>query len=366
MSNNVSILTTTSDQRIDSYTSVISPSVLQQELPANEQIVHLIRRNREAISTVINAKDDRLLVIVGPCSIHDERAAIDYAQKLKQLAEELENDLLIIMRVYFEKPRTTVGWKGLINDPNMDNSFDINRGLRKARDLMLQINAMGLGVASEFLDLLSPQYIADLVSWGAIGARTTESQGHRELASGVSCPVGFKNGTSGSTNIACDAILASKRSHIFMGIDQQGQCSIVKTKGNADCHVILRGGKKPNFDAVSVNKACEELQQKSLPERVMIDFSHANSLKQHKRQLLVADDVSDQISNGDKRIIGVMIESFLHEGNQGMKDLNKLNYGVSVTDACINWEDTVEVLRNKLAIAVSQRRNINSHSPLIR
>lgn len=345
------------DTRIRSYKSVIAPEALKEEYPVSDELAKHIEKSRQQVSDILNGKDDRILVVVGPCSIHDKTAAIDYAKKLKPLSDELKKELFVTMRIYFEKPRTTVGWKGLINDPNLDESFDINKGLRTARELMVEINRVGLPISSEFLDLLSPQYTADLVTWGAIGARTTESQGHRELASGLSCPVGFKNGTSGSISIARDALLSSRNSHIFMGINKSGNCSIVQTKGNKDCHLILRGGKKPNYDAVSVDNACKELTDKKLFDRLMIDFSHGNSLKQHKRQLLVAEDVAQQISNGENRIIGVMIESFFKEGNQSI-DLENLEYGKSVTDACIGWEDTEEVMRGVLARAVVERRKI--------
>jgi 3-deoxy-7-phosphoheptulonate synthase len=348
---------TTDDLRIDSYTQMIAPKQLINDFPLTLQQTEDILRFREQSKNIIDKKDDRLMVVVGPCSIHDVKSAIDYTKRLKKLADELKDDLYIVMRIYFEKPRTTVGWKGLINDPDLDESFDINKGLKIARQLLLEVNSIGLPSASEFLDLISPQYIADLVSWGAIGARTTESQGHRELSSGLSCPIGFKNGTSGDVGIARDAILSSSRPHIFMSINKAGHCSAVKTKGNAHCHIILRGGKKPNYEAVDVNKACEQLEEKGLQTSIMIDFSHGNSLKQHKRQRLVAEDVAQQISNGDKRITGVMIESFIEEGNQSINaDKEKLVYGQSITDACINWEDTEEILRNILAPAVRQRR----------
>ena len=353
-----SSIISTADQRIRSYSPVLPPAQLLSEVPLTAQLAADIHDYRQQVTDILHGKDQRLMVVVGPCSIHDPEAAIDYAKRLKVLSEDLQQQLLVVMRVYFEKPRTTVGWKGLINDPDLDRNFDINKGLKMARQLMLDITQIGLPIGAEFLDLLSPQYIADLVSWGAIGARTTESQGHRELASGVSCPVGFKNGTAGSTNIACDAVLASERSHIFMGIDKHGQCSIVHTKGNSDCHLILRGGKKPNYDAISVNDACKQLESKGLPERVMIDFSHANSLKQHKRQLIVAEDIAMQIHNGDKRIIGVMAESFLEEGNQSLDNLADLKYGVSVTDACMSWQDTENMLRTMLAPAVKTRMTI--------
>lgn len=347
----------TDDILIDSYTDMMAPEKLIQDFPLSIEQADFIVCSRERIRKIIDKKDDRLLVVVGPCSIHDTEAALEYAHKLKKLADQLQEDLLIVMRVYFEKPRTTVGWKGLINDPGLDGSFDINRGLQVARKLLLDVTKMGLPAATEFLDLISPQYIADLIAWGAIGARTTESQGHRELASGLSCPIGFKNGTSGDYGVARDAILSSLQPHIFMSISKAGRCSVVKTRGNLHGHIILRGGKKPNYEALHISQACECLEEKNLPTTVMVDFSHGNSLKQHKRQLIVADDVAQQISSGEWRITGVMLESFLHEGNQVISaDKSSLQYGQSVTDACLGWEDTEEVLSEIIAPAVRQRR----------
>ena len=347
----------TDDVLIDSYTKMMAPEQLINDFPLSKQQAKNILDCRAQIQKIIDKQDDRLMVVVGPCSIHDTEAALEYAHKLKKLADELQDDLYIIMRIYFEKPRTTVGWKGLINDPNLDESYDINKGLQIARKLLLDITAIGLPAATEFLDLISPQYIADLISWGAIGARTTESQGHRELASGLSCPVGFKNGTSGDYGIARDAILSSSRSHIFMSVDKAGHCSVVKTCGNQHGHIILRGGKKPNYEAVHIAKASECLEDKGLPATIMVDFSHGNSLKQHKRQLLVAEDVAQQISSGEERITGVMIESFLQEGNQAINaDREQLVYGKSITDACIHWQDTEKILRDILAPAVRQKR----------
>jgi 3-deoxy-7-phosphoheptulonate synthase len=299
--------------------------------------------------------DDRLIVIVGPCSIHDTKAAVDYARRLIDVRKRLAGELEIVMRVYFEKPRTTVGWKGLINDPHLDNSFKINEGLRTARELLVEINELGLPAGSEFLDMISPQYIADLVSWGAIGARTTESQVHRELASGLSCPVGFKNGTDGNTKIAVDAIKAASQPHHFLSVTKGGHSAIVSTAGNEDCHVILRGGKAPNYDADSVNAACADIGKAGLAARVMIDSSHANSQKNHENQIPVCADIGRQVAGGDERIIGVMVESHLVAGRQDLKEGCALTYGQSVTDACIGWDESIAVLEG-LAESVKQRR----------
>jgi 3-deoxy-7-phosphoheptulonate synthase len=304
---------------------------------------------------VLRAADDRLVVIVGPCSIHDHAAAVEYARKLKALSEEIRHDLVLVMRVYFEKPRTTVGWKGYINDPHLDDSFDINEGLRLARKLLLEISEFGVPCATEFLDLISPQYIADLVAWGAIGARTTESQSHRQLASGLSCPVGFKNGTDGNVRIAVDAIRAAAARHHFVSITKSGHVAVFKTSGNEDCHVILRGGKRPNYDAESVEVSCRDLAEAGLRQQVMIDFSHANSSKQFQRQIEVGHDVIRQLEGGDTRIIGVMIESHLNPGRQDLMPGKELAYGVSITDACIGWKETEPLLR-ALAAGVRARR----------
>ena len=304
---------------------------------------------------MLQGQDDRLIAVVGPCSIHDHDAAIAYARRLKPLADELAGDLLVVMRVYFEKPRTTVGWKGYINDPRLDGSFRINEGLRLARQLLLQVNALGLPAGTEFLDLLSPQYISDLIAWGAIGARTTESQSHRQLASGLSCPVGFKNGTDGSVQIAADAVLAARASHSFMGMTKMGAAAIFETRGNPDGHVILRGGKTPNYAAEHVDAAGAVLRKAGVREQVMIDCSHANSAKQHRRQIDVAADIGRQIAAGERRITGVMVESHLHEGRQDLQPDQPLQAGVSITDACIGWHDTEPLLRG-LAQAVRQRR----------
>ncbi|MFN8916816.1 MAG: 3-deoxy-7-phosphoheptulonate synthase, partial [Burkholderiales bacterium] len=306
---------------------------------------------------IMRGQDPRLLVIIGPCSIHDPKAALEYAAKLKAQREQYKDQLEIVMRVYFEKPRTTVGWKGLINDPYMDNSFKINDGLRRARELLLNISDLGLPAGTEYLDMISPQYLADLVSWGAIGARTTESQVHRELASGLSCPVGFKNGTDGNIRIAVDAIKAARHPHHFLSVTKGGHSAIVSTAGNEDCHVILRGGKQPNYDAASVEAACQELAKSGLEPKLMIDFSHANSSKKHENQLLVAQDVAQQISAGEERIFGVMVESHLVAGRQDHTPGQPLNYGQSVTDACLGWDDSVRLL-SILAEAVASREKL--------
>jgi len=308
--------TRTDDTRIGAVRPLISPALLLDELPLPAASLELVERARREISDVLHGRDDRLLVIVGPCSIHDHDQAMQYAQLLKRTRDDLAEDLLIVMRVYFEKPRTTVGWKGYINDPRLDGSFHMNEGLRLARQLLLDVTALGLPAGTEFLDLLSPQYIADLIAWGAIGARTTESQSHRQLASGLSCPVGFKNGTDGGVKVASDAVLAAQASHAFMGMTKMGTAAIFETRGNADCHIILRGGKQPNYDAASVQSACESLAKSGLREQVMIDFSHANSSKQYERQIDVGRDVAVQIASGDKRITGVMIESHLQAGRR--------------------------------------------------
>lgn len=346
----------TDDLRIAAIHEVTTPSDLQIELPITANAAATCAQARRDIQAILNGRDDRLLVIVGPCSIHDVDAAMDYCQRLSTLREELNGDLLIVMRVYFEKPRTTVGWKGLINDPDLDGSFNINKGLRMGRKVLLDINDSGMPAGVEFLDLISPQYIADLVSWGAIGARTTESQGHRELASGLSCPVGFKNGTGGDVKIAVDAIGAACRGHHFMSVTKEGHSAIVTTTGNADCHVILRGGKQPNYDPASVDDAAKKMEKADLQPRLMIDFSHANSAKQFERQKIVGADVAGQLAAGDKRIMGVMVESHINEGSQKVVEGQPLNYGQSITDACLGWADTEEVLRT-LADGVAKRRS---------
>ena len=310
---------------------------------------------RQSVHRVLHGADDRLLAVVGPCSIHDSEAAMEYARRLREAAAKHAHDLLVVMRVYFEKPRTTVGWKGFINDPHLDGTFAINQGLRLARKLLLDINRLGVPCGTEFLDLLSPQYVSDLIAWGAIGARTTESQTHRQLASGLSCPIGFKNGTDGSVRVAVDAVRAAAAPHAFMGMTKTGQAAIFETVGNEDCHVILRGGKAPNYDAASVEAAAKELASAGLAPHVMIDFSHANASKQFRRQVEVGADVAGQLAKGDERIVGVMVESHLAEGRQDLAPGAKLAYGVSITDACIGWEDTEKVLEG-LVEGVRKRR----------
>jgi 3-deoxy-7-phosphoheptulonate synthase len=348
--------TVTENLRIASISAVSTPSQVQEELPLSEAAAQTTVGARREIQQILQGGDDRLLVIVGPCSIHDPQAALEYAARLKPLREQLGRQLQIVMRVYFEKPRTTVGWKGLINDPGLDDSYDIDRGLRLARRLLLDLNNLGLPAGVEFLDILTPQYIADLVSWGAIGARTTESQLHREMASGLSCPVGFKNGTDGSVKVAVDAVLSARNAHRFLSLTRTGETAIFETRGNADTHIILRGGSTgTNYDAKSVEAACAALSKAGIQPQVMIDFSHANSQKQHKRQLAVAQDVGHQIAGGDQRIVGVMVESHLVEGRQEIGPRESMVYGQSVTDACIHWDDTVELLRG-LAGSVAQRQ----------
>ncbi|SFM87422.1 3-deoxy-D-arabinoheptulosonate-7-phosphate synthase [Izhakiella capsodis] len=343
------------DLRIREIKELLPPVALLEKYPSSEQAAQTVARARQAIHHILKHEDDRLLVVIGPCSIHDVQAAKEYGERLLALRDELKGELEVVMRVYFEKPRTTVGWKGLINDPNMDGSFQINEGLRIARKLLLEINNSGLPAAGEFLDMITPQYLADLMSWGAIGARTTESQVHRELASGLSCPVGFKNGTDGTIKVAIDAIKAASAPHCFLSVTKFGHSAIVETSGNEDCHIILRGGKEPNYSAHHVSTVKAGLDKAGLPAQVMIDFSHANSSKQFQKQLTVADDVAGQIAGGEKAIIGVMIESHLVEGSQSLESGEPLVYGKSITDACIGWQDTVKVLR-QLAEAVKARR----------
>ena len=347
--------TRTDDLRISAVRPLITPALLQEWLPAPASAHAQVASSRAAISRVLHGADDRLIVVVGPCSIHDHAQALDYARQLKTQADALQDELLIVMRVYFEKPRTTVGWKGYINDPHLDGSFAMNEGLEMARQLLLDVLALGLPVGTEFLDLLSPQFISDLVSWGAIGARTTESQSHRQLASGLSCPVGFKNGTDGGVKVATDAIQAAQTPHAFMGMTKMGQSAIFETRGNADCHVILRGGKLPNYSKADIDAACALLKSAGLREQVMVDVSHANSSKQHQRQIDVAANVAQQVAAGDDRIMGLMIESHLEEGRQDIVPGQLLKYGVSVTDACISFAQTVPVLQG-LAAAVRARR----------
>ncbi len=346
----------TDDLRITAVKELLSPEEVHQEHPITKSAAELIYNTRQQEHDILTGKDDRLIVIVGPCSIHDPKAACDYAARLKEVRETLKDDLLIIMRVYFEKPRTRVGWKGLINDPDLDGSFHINKGLNLARKLLLELNEMGVPAATEYLDLISPQYVADLISWGAIGARTTESQAHRELASGLSCPAGFKNGTDGNLNIAVDAICSASQPHNFLSVTKAGCSAIFSTKGNDDCHIILRGGNNaPNYDANSVNLACQALKNAGLRENIMIDLSHANSNKQPEKQTQVGENVAKQIATGDQRIIGIMIESHLIGGRQNIVDGKAPTYGQSITDGCLSWDDSVPLLKN-LAASVRHRR----------
>ncbi|GAA5508612.1 3-deoxy-7-phosphoheptulonate synthase [Novipirellula caenicola] len=344
----------TDDLRINEIKQLMPPKELMAEIPVEADVAETVSSARAGIQRVLREEDDRLVVVVGPCSIHDPEAAIEYAQNLAVEQQKHQDNLLIVMRVYFEKPRTTVGWKGLINDPGLDDSFEINRGLRTARGLLRDINAMGLPTGTEFLDLISPQYIADLVGWGAIGARTTESQGHRELASGLSCPVGFKNGTSGNVQIAVDAICSASRPHHFLSVTKEGTSAIFATSGNSDCHVIMRGGIHTNYDAASIDAASDLLKKANLTPRIMIDTSHANSRKKYTRQRYVCRDICSQVGDGDHRIMGVMIESNLVEGNQSLSDGNLVR-GKSITDACIGWDETVAILQD-LSDAVESRR----------
>ena len=348
----------TDDLRIAQLKPLIPPAILMEELPISEKASHTVAAARNALDAVLAGEDDRLVVVVGPCSIHDPQAALEYATRLKERAAALSDELCVVMRVYFEKPRTTVGWKGLINDPHLDDSFDINSGLRAARGLLVQLGDMGLPVGSEFLDTITPQFIADLIAWGAIGARTTESQVHRELASGLSMPVGFKNGTAGNVQTALDAIGAARHPHHFLSVTKQGIAAIVGTSGNASCHLILRGGSDgPNYDPGSVGAAAAQLKEAGLPHRVMIDCSHGNSAKDHERQPAVVRAVAAQVAGGTRDVFGVMLESHLIAGNQKQQAGSKLVYGQSITDACIGWETTVEVLE-ELAAAVATRRKI--------
>ena len=350
----------TDDERIVDVTPLPPPEHLIRFFPIRGTPVEkLVADTRSAIRQIMAGQDDRLLVVIGPCSIHDPAAALEYARKLKVLRDQHADTLEIVMRVYFEKPRTTVGWKGLINDPYLDESYRIDEGLRMGRQLLLEINRMGVPAGSEFLDVISPQYLGDLIAWGAIGARTTESQVHRELASGLSAPIGFKNGTDGNIRIATDAIQSAARPHHFLSVHKNGQVAIVETKGNPDCHLILRGGKAPNYDAAHVEAACKDLEAAKLPATLMVDCSHANSSKQHEKQIDVARDIAAQLSGGARRIFGVMVESHLHAGAQkftpGKDDATKLTYGQSFTDACIGWDDSVGVI-DTLAAAVKARR----------
>jgi len=345
----------TDDLRIRGIRELVSPAQLLSEFAMTDEAAETVSQARQAIHRIVHEEDDRLVIVIGPCSVHDPVAARDYAEKLNRLRQELQDDLMIVMRVYFEKPRTTVGWKGLINDPGLDGTFHINEGLQLARQLLLDVNNMGLPAGTEFLDLISPQYIADLISWGAIGARTTESQGHRELASGLSCPVGFKNGTNGTLKIALDAIRSASQPHHFLSVTKDGFSAIFATSGNEDCHVILRGGIRPNYDTESINIAAEEMETAGFKPQVMIDFSHANSRKRPQKQIDIGRDIAGQVARGDRRIMGTMIESFLVAGRQDWRPEGEMVYGQSITDPCIGWEDT-EPLLYLLADAVRQRR----------
>ncbi len=345
----------TDDLRIREMKELVPPSHLIREFPCNEVASETVANSRLALHRILHGQDDRLMVVIGPCSIHDTKAAMEYARRLAEQRQHFLGELEIVMRVYFEKPRTTVGWKGLINDPYLDNSFRINDGLRLARELLMNINELGLPAGTEYLDVISPQYIADLISWGAIGARTTESQVHRELASGLSCPVGFKNGTDGNIKIAVDAIKASSQPHHFLSVTKGGHSAIVSTNGNEDCHIILRGGKTPNYDAASVDAAGREIAANGLASRLMIDASHANSSKNPANQVPVCADIGKQIAGGDMRIVGVMVESHLVSGRQDLVPGKELTYGQSITDGCIDWDTSITVLEG-LAAAVRQRR----------
>ncbi len=350
----------TDDERIKDITVLPPPEHLIRFFPIQGTAVEkLITQTRQRIHDIMTGTDDRMLVVIGPCSIHDPVAALEYARRLKEQREKYKDTLEIVMRVYFEKPRTTVGWKGLINDPYLDESFRIDEGLRIARQLLIEINRLGLPAGSEFLDVISPQYLGDLIAWGAIGARTTESQVHRELASGLSAPIGFKNGTDGNIKIATDAIQAAAGGHHFLSVHKNGQVAIVQTNGNRDCHVILRGGKAPNYDAVSVAAACTELEKANLPASLMVDCSHANSSKQHEKQVEVARDIANQIAAGSRSVFGVMVESHLNAGAQkfspGKDDATALDYGKSITDACLGWDDSLQAL-DLLSAAIQARR----------
>jgi 3-deoxy-7-phosphoheptulonate synthase len=344
----------TDDVRISSFETLATPAQLIEDLPISTEVSEVVAEARTRLHEIIHGTDKRLAVMIGPCSIHDAEAAMDYARRLRPLREELGDALEIVMRVYFEKPRTTIGWKGLINDPDLDASFNINKGLHVARGLLIDINALGLPAGCEYLDVTTPQYISDLVSWGAIGARTTESQVHREMASGLSCPVGFKNGTGGNIKIAVDAVWAASHPHHFLAVMKDGQSAVAATLGNPDGHVILRGGKEPNFDAESIGSACELLEAAGLPQRVVVDVSHANSRKKPENQPAVVESLAEQIESGSDRIAGVMIESHIVGGRQDLVPDQPLTYGQSITDACIDWDTSVACL-TRLAAAVRKR-----------
>jgi 3-deoxy-7-phosphoheptulonate synthase len=345
------------DVRIGAVRPLITPALLQERVPVRDDALAVVEASRAAIAAILRGRDDRLLVVVGPCSIHDHDQAIEYGQRLKPVAGELQGELFIVMRAYFEKPRTTVGWKGYINDPHLDGSFAINEGLERARRLLLDLTMLGVPTGTEFLDLLSPQFIAELVAWGAIGARTTESPSHRQLASGLSCPVGFKNGTDGSIQVAADAVLAARAPHAFMGMTKMGVAAIFETRGNDDCHIILRGGKAPNYDDASVAASCAVLRAAGLRQQVMVDISHGNSGKQHERQIAIAAELAERIASGERRIFGLMIESHLEQGRQDLVQGVRPRHGVSITDACIGFDQTVPVLC-ALATAVAARRRL--------
>ncbi len=348
--------TKTDELRTQALGPMPTPLELSQAHPITEDVAQRIASSRRQIEQILTGEDDRLLVIVGPCSVHDTEAALDYGQRLSQIQDQYSNELFIVMRTYFEKPRTVIGWKGLITDPNLDGSYALETGLNKARKLLLDINKLGLATATEFLDMITGQYISDLITWGAIGARTTESQIHREMASALSCPVGFKNATNGSVKVAIDAIRASHTSHYFYSPDKNGRMTVYRTSGNPFGHIILRGGESgTNFDSDSINAACDQLAQFNLDQRLVVDFSHANCEKQHRKQLEVAKDVCTQIESGSHKIAGIMAESFIEEGNQSMADLNNLTYGQSITDPCLSWNDTAKML-DMLAQSIKVRR----------
>ena len=345
----------TDDLKISSMRELISPSELIKQLPMTGEAINTVVKTRADIIDILNGKDERLILIVGPCSIHDIDAAHEYAKKLLKIKKKVENNILIIMRVYFEKPRTVIGWKGLINDPDLDNSFDINKGIKIARKLLIDLAESGIPAGHEYLDLISPQYISDVICWGAIGARTTESQSHRELASGLSCPVGFKNGTNGGIQIAIDAIKAASKAHNFLSVTKEGKSAIFSTTGNTDCHIILRGGKKINYQKVDITDVSDSLIKNELSNNIMIDASHANSQKDHTKQRLVIEDISNQILQGNNSICGVMLESNLVEGRQDIGLKSDLIYGQSITDACIGWNETEELI-DILDNAISKKK----------
>ncbi|MEZ9602703.1 3-deoxy-7-phosphoheptulonate synthase [Vibrio sp. 10N.222.52.C3] len=345
----------TDELRTQALGPMPTPAELGNSHPITDDVAERIKNSRRQIEDILTGRDNRLLVIVGPCSVHDTDAALDYAERLSKIQDQYKDELFVVMRTYFEKPRTVVGWKGLITDPNLDGSYALETGLNKARKLLLDINKLGLATATEFLDMITGQYIADLITWGAIGARTTESQIHREMASALSCPVGFKNATNGNIKIAIDAIRAAHASHYFYSPDKNGRMTVYRTSGNPYGHVILRGGDKgPNFDAESVDTACKQLAEFDLPQRLVVDFSHANCQKQHRKQLEVAQDICEQIKSNKNQIAGIMAESFIIEGNQPMTDINNLEYGKSITDPCLSWEDTATML-DMLATAIKDR-----------